>query len=605
MTVGQRAARQSPLLLLGGLLAVYLAVPLVAFVIRLGTSSQRGFSQPGLFGALETSAIAASISTVIIALLGIPLAYALSRSTSRFASFVGFLVAVPLALPPVMAGILLIYVVGPYTPIGTFFNDDLSNTLAGIVLAQTFVASPFLVIVARTAFRAIEPSLFDLAAGLGQRGTSRFVRVALPSAAEGLRAGLLLAWLRAFGEYGATVILAYHPYSLPVFTELQFESSGLSKTEAPTALALGLAIVVVFLSQLHRTTRRRSVEHLPEPSAPPQVDGQPVVFDLDCQLGTFHLTLDHRGANNQLAILGPSGSGKSATLRCIAGLFGEGPGVVCYGSQDVSAIPIEDRGIGYLPQGASLFPHLTVWRQLLFGAGSDPNIAAYWLNRLGLTGLENRLPNELSGGQRQRVALAQVLSRSPRLLLLDEPFSALDAPVRDELRRELRQLQHETGISTVLVTHDPEEAALLASEVMVIAEGCVLQSGSRRDVFRTPSSPEVARLLGIANLFSGQVRPSGGIICGDTEFDASTDGLAPGAPLWWCIRPEQIIIGTGELEAVVIEVIDLGATSEVVLRIGVQLVLRARGSLASDLLPDDLCRVQLPSRAISVWARCT
>jgi len=118
-------------------------------------------------------------------------------------------VAIPLALPPVMAGILLIYLVGPYTPIGTFFNDALSNSLAGIVLAQTFVASPFLVVVARAAFSAVDPALFDLAAGLGHRELSRFVRVGLPSAAEGIRAGLLLAWLRAFGEYGATVILAY------------------------------------------------------------------------------------------------------------------------------------------------------------------------------------------------------------------------------------------------------------------------------------------------------------------------------------------------------------------------------------------------------------
>ena len=171
MTVGQRAFSQSSLALLGGLLVLYLAVPIVAFVIRLGTASQTGFSTPGLFPALATSAIAASISTAIIAVLGIPLAYALSRSKTRFASFIGFLVAIPLALPPVMAGILLIYVVGPYTPIGTFFNDGLSNSFAGIVLAQTFVASPFLVVVARAAFGAIDPTLFDLAAGLGHRAS--------------------------------------------------------------------------------------------------------------------------------------------------------------------------------------------------------------------------------------------------------------------------------------------------------------------------------------------------------------------------------------------------------------------------------------------------
>jgi molybdate transport system permease protein len=601
--VGQRAARHSPLILLGGLLTLYLAVPLFAFIIRLGTSSQNGFSQPGLFEALETSAIAASISTAIIALLGIPLAHVLSRSDSKFATFVGFVVAIPLALPPVMAGILLIYVAGPYTPIGTFFNDDLTNTIAGVVLAQTFVASPFLVVIARAAFNSVDPALFDLAAGLGHRATSRFFHVALPSAAEGIRAGLLLAWLRAFGEYGATVILAYHPYSLPVFTEIQFESNGLVTTSAPTALALGLAIIVVLLSRV-RWKAHRPIAQLPTSSAPPKVAGQPVVFDLNHHLGSFHLHLNHFGTSNQLAILGPSGSGKSAILRCVAGLYGEAPGVVSYGDENVSTIPIEDREIGYFPQGASLFPHLTVWGQLLFGTGVDPQRAAYWLDRLGLTGLENHLPNELSGGQRQRVGLAQALSRSPKLLLLDEPFSALDAPVRDELRRELRQLQRETGISTVLVTHDPEEAALLATEVLVIMEGRALQSGSRREIFGTPSSPEVARLLGIANLLPGQARHGGGIVCGGIEFDAPTHDLAAGASLWWCIRPEQIVVDEdGELDAVVVEVIDLGAISEVILQIGSELVLRGRGIFASDLSPGQGCRISLPSRAISVWGR--
>src|SRR5208282_6455272 len=110
-------------------------------------------------------------------------------------------------------------------------------------------------------------------------------------------------------------------------------------------------------------------------------------------------------------------------------------------------------------QGFALYPHLNAWEHLLFASGATPETAAYWLGHLRLDGLEDRYPSELSGGQRQRVALAQALCRSPDLLLLDEPFSALDFPVRRELRRELRRLQHETSLSTVLVTHDPEEAA--------------------------------------------------------------------------------------------------------------------------------------------------
>ncbi|MGP8163664.1 MAG: ATP-binding cassette domain-containing protein [Acidimicrobiales bacterium] len=602
--MGQRAWRSSPLLLLGGLLALYLAVPLGAFIFRLTSSNERGFAEPGLFPALYTSAVTATISTALIAFLGIPLAYLLARSRSRWASFIGLVVSLPLALPPLMAGILLIYIVGPYTTIGSLFNGNLTDSMAGIVLAQSFVASPFLVLVARAAFSGIDPAFFDLAAGLGRRELARFWKVGLPGAAEGIRAGLLLAWLRALGEYGATVILAYHPYTLPIYTSVQFSSSGLHTTEAPTALALGVAVVVVTLTRLRHRARRRVVRQLPSPAAPPMVAGESVSFDLDLRLGSFHLQLDHAGTSTQLAILGPSGSGKSATMRCLAGLYGASPGSVRYGEREVTGVPIEERRIGYLPQGVALFPHLTVWGQLLFGAGAEPRLAAYWLGRLGLTGLENRLPNELSGGQRQRVGLAQALSRSPQLLLLDEPFSALDAPVRADLQRELRQLQRETGISTVLVTHDPEEAALLATEVMVIANGGLLQAGSRREVFGAPSSPEVARLLGIANLLPGRVRPGGGIVCGDVAFEAPTDGLAPGAPLWWSIRPEQIRARSdGKLEAVVVDVIDLGATSEVVLQIGREVTLRGRGAVALGVLAGERCQIDLPPGAIAVWPR--
>ncbi|MGD0742066.1 MAG: ATP-binding cassette domain-containing protein [Acidimicrobiales bacterium] len=602
--MGRRAWRNSPLLVLGGLLALYLAVPLGAFVDRLATSHQRGFSVPGLYPALYTSAITATISTLLIAAFGIPLAYLLARSRSRWSSLVTLVVSLPLALPPLMAGILLIYIVGPYTTLGSMFNGNLTDSMAGIVLAQTFVASPFLVLVARSAFGGIDPALFDLAAGLGHRELARFWKVGLPGAAEGIRAGLLLAWLRALGEYGATVILAYHPYTLPIFTSVQFSASGLAGTEAPTALALGLAVVVVTLTRVRPRPRRRVVRQLPPPAAPPAVEGRPVAFDLRLRLGSFHLRLAHEGAGTQLAILGPSGSGKTATMRCLAGLYGASPGPVHYGDRDVSRLPVEERRIGYLPQGVALLPHLTVWGQLLFGSGADPAVAAYWLARLGLAGLENRLPNELSGGQRQRVGLAQALSRSPQLLLLDEPFSALDAPVRADLRRELRQLQRETGIATVLVTHDPEEAALLATEVMVIAEGRLLQAGTRREVFGRPSSPEVARLLGIANLLPGTARVSGGVVCGDAVFEARTDGLAPGAPLWWCIRPEQVVVGSeGDVEALVVDVLDLGSNREVALDLGDGLVLRARGSGAEGVIVGARCRVGLPVEAVAVWPR--
>jgi molybdate transport system permease protein len=601
--VAARAPRGRPLVLLGGLLALYLAWPLVGFVVRLAQNAHPGFTTPGLFGALATSAVAATIATTLIAVFGIPLAYVLARSRGRLASFVGFVVTLPLALPPLMSGILLIYVVGPYTALGTFFGRALTDSLAGIVLAQTFVAAPFLVIVARASFTAIDPALFDLAAGLGRGELARFLRVAVPVAGGGLRAGLLLAWLRAFGEFGATVILAFHPYSLPVYTYLQFSSTGLSTTEAPTALALALAAFVVAASGLHVRPRRRRIR-LPSPAPPPAVAGEAIAFDLDLRLGDFHLAVRHAATRAQLAILGPSGSGKTATLRSLAGLFGAQAGSVSYGASRVEPVATERRQIGYVPQGAGLFPHLTVWRQLTFGVGADPGLAVHWLARLGLDGLENRLPDELSGGQRQRVALAQALARAPRLLLLDEPFAALDAPVRAELRRELRRLQQETGIASVIVTHDAEEAALLAEEILVLIDGRIVQAGLRREVFDRPRSPQVARLLGVPNLLPGEVKQAGRIVCGEIELTAPTGVFAAGAPVFWRIAPELVQIGAaGLLEASIEEVLDLGTTTEVALRLGPDLILRARDATAPALAPGERCRFDLPPAAIAVLVR--
>ena len=237
--------RRSPLTYLGSLLALYLLVPLVAFAVRFAVSDDRGFGALGLASAFWTSVGTASVSTAIITVLGVPLAYVLARSPGRLSRAVGVLVQLPLALPPVMSGIVLIYIVGPYTALGSLFDGELTSTFVGVVIAQTFVASPFLVIAARSAFSALDPALDDLAATMGHRPLARFLRVALPAASGGIGAGILLTWLRALGEYGATVLLAYHPYTLPVFTNVQFQAVGIPGTQAPTALALGIAIVAV------------------------------------------------------------------------------------------------------------------------------------------------------------------------------------------------------------------------------------------------------------------------------------------------------------------------------------------------------------------------
>jgi ABC-type sulfate/molybdate transport systems ATPase subunit/ABC-type sulfate transport system permease component len=642
-------ASRSPLTYLGGLLAFYLAIPIVAFLIRLAQPGDRGFGSPGLWSALWTSIASATISTAIVTVLGIPLAYWLARTKGPLTWVVGLIVMLPLALPPVMSGLVLIYIVGPYTWLGNLFNDELTGTIVGVVLAQTFVAGPFLIIAARTAFAGVDPALEDLAASLGRRSASRFWLVSMRIAAPGIRAGMILTWMRAIGEYGATVLLAYHPYTLPVFTYVQFSSTGIPETQAPTALALGVAVIVVLLAEIRPARWRRRAPALPAPAPPPPAEPVAVSFDLDLTVGTFRLRVAHQSASSRIAILGPSGAGKSITLRAIAGFFGQRAGTVEFNGEEVAGIRVEDRRVGYVPQGLVMFPGRTAWQQVLFAVGADPALAAWWLRTLRLDGLEGRLPGELSGGQRQRVGLARALSFRPRLVLLDEPFSALDAPVREELRRELRRLQREDGLSTVLVTHDPEEAALLADEILVVDEGRLLQAGPRAEVFARPASPQVARLLGIPNLIPATVAEPGVLFVGAPGalpangalpvdgagpadgagtrdgagllIAAETGGLPAGAEVLWSVRPDHVTVLPGAVSrgaashdarggqeaypAVVEDVADIGTLTTLTVRLRTgqeqEPELRVRTTAVVTLDAGDPCVVRLLPADITAW----
>jgi ABC-type sulfate/molybdate transport systems ATPase subunit/ABC-type sulfate transport system permease component len=609
VTSGSRLPR--PAYWLGGLLILYLAYPLGAFVVRVATDHNEGWNVPGLWSALWVSVVGSTISLLIGVVAGIPLAYVLAHRRGWLASAVGVIVLLPLAVPPLISGILLIYIVGPYTFLGQLSGERLTQTMYGLVIAQSFVSAPFLVVVARSAFRAVDPSLADVAATLGHGPLARFLRVDVPAASDGLRAGMILMWLRAFGEYGTTVILAYHPYSLPVYVDNLFSSAPLSQAEAPTVLAFGVALVAVAVLHVPWPRRLRR-GRLPPPEAPVPTPPTPVGFDLDARAGTFYLQVSHPEGSHRLAILGPSGSGKSVTLRALAGLLGSRVGTVTCGGVDIGGVRTDRRRVGYVPQGFGLIPGRTVWQQAVFGVDTEPARASWWLKTLHLDGLQDRYPEQLSGGQRQRVSLARALARDPQVVLLDEPFSALDAPVRGELRRELRRLQRETGLSTVFVTHDPEEAAMLADEIMVIADGRVLQAAPCATLFRRPVSVEVGRLLGIENLLAGLAGDNGTLLTAAGPVDVAT-GLPVGTSVLWRVAPEGIRLtsslddgarrpGTVELgTGIVTDVIDLGQVMELTIVLGSSLQLRARSVADLGLPTGSSCRISVDVDAVSVW----
>jgi sulfate transport system ATP-binding protein len=262
-----------------------------------------------------------------------------------------------------------------------------------------------------------------------------------------------------------------------------------------------------------------------------------------------------------LALLGPSGSGKTTILRMVAGLEYADGGRILFGDRDATDIPVRDRGVGFVFQHYALFPHMTVGENIAFGMTvsktkrSKGEIAARvadLLKLVRLEGLGDRFPSQISGGQRQRVALARALAVDPQVLLLDEPFGALDANVRRDLRRWLREIHDELGITTIFVTHDQEEALDLADRVVILDQGKVVQDGTPEDVCRHPNSPFVTRFLGDAHRLAGRAqngaaRISGGIV--------AVPGVADG-DVEIFVRPGDLRWGEGDIGANVCRVID-------------------------------------------------
>jgi ABC-type Fe3+/spermidine/putrescine transport system ATPase subunit len=245
-----------------------------------------------------------------------------------------------------------------------------------------------------------------------------------------------------------------------------------------------------------------------------------------------------------LVILGPSGSGKTTLLTVIAGLRPSVAGSVRLAGEDVTGWPPESRRIGMVFQDGALFPHLTVRDNVLFGPNAlrlhGTTSADDMLGQLGISHLAGRAPRTLSGGERQRVALARALAIQPRLLLLDEPLSALDQPTREEMRGQLRLLLAEQSIPAIHVTHDRDEAFTLADDLAIIADGTIRQAGNARDVAAQPADPVAAKLLGWTELGAG-LQDHGQVRIGDVTLAAPDTTVTSGIVQVY-YRPEDVIL---------------------------------------------------------------
>ncbi|MFQ5735798.1 MAG: ABC transporter ATP-binding protein [Thermodesulfobacteriota bacterium] len=287
-----------------------------------------------------------------------------------------------------------------------------------------------------------------------------------------------------------------------------------------------------------------------------------LALELKKSFDDFSIDVSLSLRDDLLVLFGPSGAGKSLILKMISGITAPDSGRVRVGTEamyDSGAgvnVPIRGRRIGFLFQDYALFPHMTVHDNIAYGITHLPGDevrrkVAELLGVMRLAGLDGRYPHELSGGQKQRCALARTLATNPRILLLDEPFSALDYQVREKLRADLLNIHRLYPITTILVTHDLEEAFMLGQRIAVINNGRIEQIGGREEVFYRPATRNVARFMGVRNIFSGRVTAVDPPFVtvhnrdlGEIKAHLPQGGapMAAGSQVSFCIRPEEILV---------------------------------------------------------------
>lgn len=318
-------------------------------------------------------------------------------------------------------------------------------------------------------------------------------------------------------------------------------------------------------------------------------------FDMRVEKGEF------------ISFLGPSGCGKTTVLRMVAGFESPSAGRVIIDGQDVTGLRPNQRQIGMVFQAYALFPNLTVADNVGFGlkvagvARAERAVrVAEMLELIGLPDLGGRYPWQLSGGQQQRVALARALAPRPRVLLLDEPLSALDAKIRVSLRNQIREIQQQLGITTIFVTHDQEEALSISDRIVVMHKGIADQTGSPREIYNHPATDFVANFVGTLNRFPAEVLdgPGGRLRVGETEV-ALGRPVGPG-PVVLAARPEGLVLAETGIPAEVAGVEFLGSVQRLRARVAGQEIVLDRFNAPSAALPEPGSLVHLCPRQ-SQW----
>lgn len=536
------------------------------------------------------SALGLSLRTCLMALgvdllLGVPAALVLSRSW-RGVRAARILVALPLSLPPVVAGIALLAAFGRRSTLGALLGGaglDIAFTTSAVVIAQVFVSLPFLIVTLESALRAREQGLDEMASSLGASPSRVFWQITAPTVLPGLGRGAALALARCLGEFGATLTFAGSMQGVTRTMPLQIYLARESDADLALALGvvlLGVAAAVVALTEtpwgrlpsLLRFTRCGHTSASTDPSARPTAPsalageaGEGVAvrvagtvaargWDVDAELRPGLVT----------AVVGHNGAGKSTLAQVIAGTLRVDSGSVSIGERvvdDAAAfVPARRRGVAMVSQAPRIFTHMSVLSNVAFplrvrgvGRAQARAAALEQLRAVGIADLALTRASDLSGGQAARVAIARALVFRPEVLILDEPTAALDVEATAQVSAVLRERLEGAGITTLLVSHDIAEVLSLASHMIVLGEGHVVEEGEPARVLASPASVFAARLAGL-NIVSGApvVRPGMvGVRVGDGALWAA-DSVGPedeSARVALTFPPEAVALSREESHA--------------------------------------------------------
>jgi sulfate transport system ATP-binding protein len=552
----------------------------------------------------------APVAVIANLVFGVAAAWAIARFRFPGRTLLTALIDLPFAVSPVVAGLIFVLIFGLQGYLGPWLREHgikIIFATPGLILVTAFVTFPFVARELIPLMEALGAEEETAAVSLGANGWQLFRRVTMPNIKWGLLYGVILCNARAMGEFGAVYVVSGHitgqTDTMPLRVEKLFQEYNTPGSFAVASVLTSLALITLMIkTALEWKTRSELQERLrePQPEKPAAVGGtvsRPArlrlvraerseeeharvgisVRNVTKRFGSFvaldnvNLEVPHGGL---LALLGPSGSGKTTLLRIIAGLESPDDGAILYQDEDATTRSARDRNVGFVFQHYALFRHMTVYENVAFGlrvrGWRDARIKQRVHELLQLVQLESlgqQSPSQLSGGQRQRVALARALAAQPQVLLLDEPFGALDAKVRQELRHWLRKLHDEIHVTSVFVTHDQEEAFEVADRVVVMNHGKVEQQGTPEEVFEQPANAFVMDFLGNVNVFHGRV--SGGrAILGGLEVAYPDYPHDESRPVKAYVRPHELEIdrlprGASSLKSEVLRINSAGSRVKV------------------------------------------